>query len=68
MPFNWNRRQSGGFVVIDPLFMITVMKCIISVRKVLVKEGTCLAKDIPTIFYDISTRTLDVAEGGEILY
>ena len=41
------------WVVIDPSFMVGMMKCIISLRNVIIKDGIFTTKDTSQIFYPL---------------
>lgn len=58
--YNWRQRgQNSDLVEIDPSFLISMMKCLISVKTLLIAEGVFKAKDLPTIFYPLASTTLD---------
>ena len=54
--FAWKRHAATDWVVIDPSFLINIMRCIITVKNTVIKDGILLTKDLPHVFYDLSSK------------
>lgn len=58
--FSWKRKGESEWIVINPVWLIEVMRCIITVKNTLIVDGILQAKDIPSIFYTLSSSKYSI--------